>query len=228
MQYIFSSMARFFITVLLMLASVGFLYSQETGGSFAIEENTAPAAQTAASAASKTVFALRSNLLLPALNIGAEIPVGNKWSFAADYYYPWLWPGKKNKQCFEFLGWSAEWRYWFGKERTAARRLQGHSMALYGAGGYYDFQKDYKGKQGEFYSCGLDYTYSTPLGKREKVFMEFTIAVGYLRSDYRKYEVLADYGPLFKEDGEYLFDYIGPTKAAVSLVIPIRKKEGRK
>jgi hypothetical protein len=176
----------------------------------------------------KTVIAIRSNLLLPALNLGAEIPAGNRWSFAADYYYPWLWPGKSNKECFELLGWSAEWRYWFGKERDAARRLLGHSLALYGTGGYYDFEQNYKGKQGEFYGGGLDYTYAVALGKRGRVNMEFTVGVGYIHANSRKYEVLSDGGPLFKKDGEILFDYVGPTKAAISLVIPIRKREGRK
>ena len=212
-------MFRAIIVALLMVVSGNLLYSQENGCSIA---------QDSVECAPETIIALRTNLLLPALNIGAEIPVGNKWSFAADYYYPWIWPSKKNKECFEFLGWSAEWRYWFGKERTVAKRFLGHSIALYGAGGYYDFQENYNGKQGEFFSTGFDYTYSMPLGKRGKVFMEFTVAVGYVRSDYRKYEVLADYGPLFKQDGEYLFEYVGPTKAAVSLVIPIRKKEGSK
>jgi hypothetical protein len=43
------------------------------------------------------IFSLRTNLLVPALNIGAELPLGDRWSLAADYYFPWCWPNKKNK-----------------------------------------------------------------------------------------------------------------------------------
>ena len=175
-----------------------------------------------------TILAIRSNLLLPALNVGAELPVGNRSSFAVDHYYPWAWPDKSNKDCFELLGWSAEYRFWFGKEREPSRRLLGHSVALYGSGGYYDFEKDYTGIQGEFFGGGVDYTYAIALGKKGRVNMEFTLAVGYIHANSRKYKVLSDYGPLFKEDGDILFDYFGPTKAAISIVVPIRKKGGRK
>lgn len=174
------------------------------------------------------VTALRSNLLVPALNIGAEVPLGNRWSVSADYYFPWIWPSPKNKDCFELLGWSVEGRYWFGKGRTAADRLQGHSLALYGAGGYYDFERNYEGQQGEFVSAGLDYTYAMPIGRKKRVNLEFTIAVGYIHSWGRNYNVPGEGGPLFREEGDVLFDYFGPTKAAVSLVIPFYGKEGRK
>lgn len=34
----------------------------------------------------KPVVALRTNLLLPLLNFGVEVPIGNRWSVGADYY----------------------------------------------------------------------------------------------------------------------------------------------
>lgn len=166
------------------------------------------------------MFAVRTNLLVPALNIGAEVPIGDRWSVSADYYYPWIWPSKKNKNCFEFLGWSAEGRYWFGKDRTAKDRLLGHSAGLYGAGGYYDFERNYRGQQGEFVSVGLDYTYAMPIGRKRKMNLEFTFALGYIHSWGRAYKVHGDYGPLFKDEGDIRFDYVGPTKVAVNLVVP--------
>lgn len=178
--------------------------------------------------AGNTVAALRSNLLVPALNIGAEVPLGNRWSVSADYYFPWIWPSKTNRNCFELLGWSVEGRYWFGRNRTSADRLKGHSAGLYGAGGYYDFERNYEGQQGEFVSAGLDYTYAMPIGRKKRVNLEFTIAVGYIHSWGRNYNVPGEGGPLFREEGDVLFDYFGPTKAAVSLVIPFYGKEGRK
>lgn len=174
------------------------------------------------------LMALRTNLLVPGLNFGAELPLGNNWSVAADYYYPWFWPSKKNKNCFELLGWSVEGRYWFGKDRTLQERLRGHSVGLNVACGYYDFEKDYRGIQGEFVSPGLDYTYSMAIGQKKRVNLEFTLAVGYIRSWGRTYNVYADYGQLFPEEGTVIWDYFGPTKAAVSLVVPLYRKEGRR
>ena len=167
------------------------------------------------------LIAVRSNLLVPALNVGVEYPLGTNWSVAADYYFPWLKMGEKNKNCFQLLGWSAEGRYWFGRDRSLDDRLKGHSVAFYGAGGYYDFEFDYEGTQGEFVTAGFDYTYAMPIGKKKRLNLEFTLAVGYIHSWGRPYHVISDYGPLFKDDADMRFDYFGPTKAAVSIVVPI-------
>ena len=176
------------------------------------------------------VVAVRTNLLVPALNVGAEVPLGDRWSVSADYYYPWIWPAKKNRNCFELLGWSAEGRYWFGKDRTEQDRLLGHSAGVYAAGGYFDIERNYKGRQGEFISAGIDYTYAMALGRKGYVNMEFTLAFGYIHSWNTRYTVSGPYGPLYREPGTEMFDYFGPTKVAVSLVVPLRwsRKEGRK
>ena len=105
---------------------------------------------------------------MPLLNAGVEVPLGNRWSVAGDYYFPWIWPTQKNKNCFELLGWSVEGRYWFGRDRQPQDRLKGHSVGVYMAGGYYDFEKNYRGMQGEFVSPGVDYTYSMAVGKTKR------------------------------------------------------------
>lgn len=175
------------------------------------------------------IASIRTNLLVPALNVGAELPIGNHWSVAADYYFPWFWPSQKNKNCFEFLGWSVEGRYWFGRDRKPQDRLKGHSVGVYVAGGYYDFERNYRGMQGEFVSPGLDYTYSMAIGRQKNMHLQFTLAVGYIRSWGRTYDVYGDYGELYPDEGTLIWDYVGPTKAAVSLVVPIyNKKEGRR
>lgn len=169
------------------------------------------------------LFAFRSNLLVPALNIGAEVPLGERWSVSADYYYPWIWPSKMNRNCFELLGWSVEGRYWFGRDRQPQQRLRGHSVGLYAAAGYYDFERNYQGQQGEFVSTGLDYTYAMGIGRRKRLNLEFTLALGYIRSWGRNYTVPGSGGELYPEPGTVIFDYVGPTKAAVSLVVPFEK-----
>ena len=174
------------------------------------------------------LFAFRTNLLVPALNAGVELPLGNNWSVAADYYFPWFWPDQRNKDCFELLGWNLEGRYWFGKDRQPYDRLKGHSVGAYVAGGYYDFEKNYRGMQGEFVSSGIDYTYSMAIGRKKNLHLQFTLAVGYIRSWGRTYNVYGDYGELYPDEGTLVWDYVGPTKAAVTLVVPIYRKEGRR
>lgn len=206
-------MRKLFLCVIAMVCALS--ASAEGGIGRAVEETP-------------VMFAVRTNLLVPALNIGAEVPIGDRWSVSADYYYPWIWPSKKNKNCFEFLGWSAEGRYWFGKDRRPQDRLKGHSVGAYAAAGYYDFEKEFKGQQGEFISAGFDYTYSMPVGRAKRVNLEFILAVGYIRSWGTNYTVPGPFGELYPQDGTVLFDYFGPTKAAVSIVVPFYHKEGRR
>lgn len=170
------------------------------------------------------IVALRTNLLVPALNAGIEVPIGNHWSVGADYYFPWVWPKADNKNCFEFLGWGIEGRYWFGKNRTAYDRLKGHSVGLYGYVGYYDFERNFHGHQGEFVNVGVDYTYAMAVGRRKSLHLEFSLGVGYIYSEARQYTVIEANGPLISDKVTKKVGYFGPTKANVSLVVPIFQK----
>ena len=170
------------------------------------------------------IMALRSNLLVPALNIGVEVPIGTHWSVGADYYFPWIWPNRDNKNCFEFLGWGIEGRYWFGKNRTLTDRLRGHSVGLYGYMGYYDFERNYHGYQGEFVNVGLDYTYAMAVGKKKQLHFEFSLGVGYIYSQARKYTVIEPGSPLISDKITKHVGFFGPTKANISLVVPIFHK----
>ena len=170
------------------------------------------------------VVAFRSNLLVPALNAGIEVPIGKHWSVGADYYFPWIWPKKDNKNCFELLAWGIEGRYWFGKNRTAFDRLKGHSVGLYGYVGYYDFERNFHGHQGEFLNVGVDYTYAMAVGKRKSLHLEFSLGLGYIYSEARQYTVIEANGPLISDKITKKVGYFGPTKANISLVVPIFKK----
>ena len=172
----------------------------------------------------KPIVAVRSNLLVPALNIGVEVPIGTHWSVGADYYFPWIWPKRDNKNCFELLAWGIEGRYWFGRNRTVFDRLQGHSVGVYGYMGYYDFERNYHGHQGEFMNVGVDYTYAMAVGKRKQIHFEFSLGVGYIYSQARKYTVIDAAGPLISDKITKKVGFFGPTKANVSLVVPIFQK----
>ena len=66
------------------------------------------------------------------------------------------------------------------------------------------------------------------IGRKKRMNLEFTFAVGYIRSWGTTYTVPGPFGELYPEEGRILFDYLGPTKVAVSLVVPIWHKEGRR
>ena len=108
-----------------------------------------------------------------------------------------------------------------GRRRDA---LSGHFLGLYGWGGKLDFQNDRKiCYQAEFNSAGLSYGYSCPVSKRLN--MEFSVSFGYAEIPYRHYIPSDDYEILIRDrNNAGTLTYIGPTKAEVSLVIPICSK----
>ena len=119
------------------------------------------------------------------------------------------------------LSWGIEGRYWFGKNRTAYDRLKGHSVGLYGYMGYYDFERNYHGHQGEFVNVGVDYTYAMAVGKRKGLHFEFSLGLGYIYSAARQYTVIEAGAPLISDKITKNIGYFGPTKANISLVVPI-------
>ena len=119
-------------------------------------------------------------------------------------------------------------RWWF--RRTDARdRLSGHFIGAYAMSGIYDFQNDSKiCYQGEAWSAGLSYGYAMKLGK-SPLNLEFAVSVGYLTATYRHYSPSIDYDSLIAdlyESGKT--HYFGPTKAKVSLVLPIGIRYNKK
>ena len=176
----------------------------------------------------KMILAARTNLLVPALNVGVEVPVGYSWSVGADYYFPW-WLAKSNRYCAEMLGWFLDTKYWFGKDRGEEDKLTGHALGAYAGFGYYDYQWEKSGNQGEYIDIGVDYTYAIPLAK-DRLRMEFNIGLGWIHTVARHYTPTDDYTDLIKDPGirHRKYNFFGPTRASVSLVVPIRVKVKQK
>lgn len=172
------------------------------------------------------IFALRTNLLVPALNVGLEVPVGDRWSVGADYYYPW-WLARGNDRCVEMLAWFLDARYWLDPE--PGEKLTGHAVGAYAGFGYYDFQWLKSGWQGEFIDIGVDYTYALPVA-RNRLRLEFNIGLGWIHTVARHYTPTDGYEELIKDPGirHERFNFFGPTRASVSLVVPIRVNTERK
>lgn len=179
------------------------------------------------------IFAVRTNLLAPLMNVGVEVPLGNRWSVGADWYYTWAWR-KWFKEldmtnCLQMLAGGIDVRYWLGSRHTPdsynrRNRLWGHSVGAFFYSGYYDFEYDYKGYQGEFTNVGLDYVYGARIGRRHGLRMELSLGIGWIHSKAREYNVYTAGGNAFRTGVVKNVNWIGPTKAGISLVVPINRK----
>lgn len=183
------------------------------------------------------VFAFTTNLLLPLLNAGFEVPLGNRWSIEGDAYWPWAWRLWSNQvlpsqqYCYQTMSFSLGGRYWFGsahqnKPEYGKYRMTGHSLGLIVQGGYYDLCYDWKGGQGEFIAVGLGYKYGLPVGKGGVRF-EFELAAGVAYTLWRGYEVHEPAGRLIGNWNDGARFVPVPVRLGVNLVVPIFKKEER-
>lgn len=160
-----------------------------------------------------------------------EIPFNEKFSILYEHHCPW-WLSKSNKYCLQFLSFGGEFRWWFAprtQTETAKRKqrdaLVGHFLGVYGWTGKSDIQIDNRlgCYQFEFCSAGLTYGYSMPISKYLN--MEFSISAGYAQIPYQHYIPTEDWSILIRDDNKAgTLHYFGPTKAEISLVIPIRTK----
>lgn len=181
----------------------------------------------------KPIFALRTNLLVPLLNVGLQVPIGNRFSIGADWYYPFLYRNWSEQlaqtNCFQALSPGIDFRVYLGKKHAKGRenwqyRLSGHSIGIYASCGRYDVEWQFKGEQAKFANAGIDYMYSARIGKRHRLRMDFSVGVGYCRSKAVEYQVFQPGGKAYKTGMIRDVNWIGPTKASVSFVIPINKK----
>lgn len=164
----------------------------------------------------RVILALKNNILYDlalAPNLEVEFSIGKRWSLNTEYKCPW-WLNQQHSFCYQLLSGGVEARCWLGN-RQKRSRLTGHFLGVYAEGGAYDFQlKEERGYRGRYYAAsGLTYGYTHQLAAH--VALEFSLGVGYLETEYRKYTSYQ--GDLvWTNSGRYHF--IGPTKAKVSLV----------
>lgn len=184
--------------------------------------NTAPRIP---SDSSKIILALKTNLLYDALsflNFSIEVPLyKDKLSILYYHQFPWwTWGQASNEFCVRYLSIGGEARYWF----NPPKRFNGHFVGVYSESGKYDFE--FKRKicyQGEFWNAGLSYGYAMEVGRNLN--LEFSLSVGYMSIAYRGYTPSEDYEILWRDpDKVGRWHYIGPTKAQISLVVPIKVK----
>ncbi len=174
----------------------------------------------------KYVPALKTNLLYDAataLNAAVEFPIGKQFSIMVEDTFPWWnWGPYGNKFCLQNWEMGIEPRWWF-RRTDFDKPLLGHFLGAYASSGKCDFQRDTDiCFQTYYWSTGLTYGYSLGLGKKKKLHLEFEIGVGYAEADYQHYQPGPDYEDLYIDRNlAGTFRWFGPTKAKISLVLPI-------
>ncbi len=176
-------------------------------------------------------FAIKSNMLYDVLlvpNIGIEVPIGNRWSVAADWQYGW-WKTDRTHDYWRIYGGGIEGRYWLG-DRADYKRLAGHHISLYAQALTYDFEFGGRGRMGgkpkgtlwdkASLGIGIGYGYAHSFSRHFKI--DFSIGIGYLGGEYQEYH---PDGGCYVYDATKHLNYFGPTRAEVSIVwLPCFKK----
>ena len=156
------------------------------------------------------------------LTVGYEIPIGQHWSFFSDYTVTTPWHAwNHNADCFELMHWDVGGRWYPGWDFKHPFRRNGNLRVLDGwyayvsAGlGYYDFQRDGNGYQGEEALASVGIGYSLTFG--EHLSLNFGIGAGPLYTHYRYYEGRSNNEHLmYQYKGKW--QYFGITDAKVTL-----------
>lgn len=158
---------------------------------------------------------VRTNLLYDlasGANVGIELPVGKRFSLAADFLYAHTRIG--NRYTLQGTVYELAARYWFGRRK---KPLTGWNAGVYGMyGGRFDVQwKD--GYQGDgFWSGGISAGYSLPLSPRFN--LDFSIAGGYVFFPENRHYHRGENGHLLWQETRYNVGTISLTGVKVSLV----------
>lgn len=168
-------------------------------------------------------LAVKTNLLYDAtatINAGFETGLSPKWTLdVSGNYNGW---NMSSCGCRKWKHWMVqpEARYWF------CERFNGHFLAMHALGGQYNLAKVhlpfglYPGLrnnryEGWYAGAGVGYGYQWVLNKRWN--LEAEIGVGYVYTDYKTYR--CSQCPKRTDKGHK--NYLGPTKAALTLVYVI-------
>lgn len=145
-------------------------------------------------------------------NIGMEFGLNKKWSLSVE--------GSYNPFTF---GTDKFWKHWLAQPELRlwyCHRYAGSFFGLHGLYGEYNLSAPNLGLknryEGNALGGGLSYGYSWILGNRWN--LEVVVGGGYAKLNYTKYEC----GDCGESLGSFTRNYIGPTRAAVSLIYYIK------
>lgn len=187
-------------------------------------------------------IAVKTNLLFDlatALNVEIEVPLARRWSLAGEWIFPW-WLLEDKQHCLQVLCGTLEARYWLRgnykhQDKSLGRHnpLAGWFIGVYAGTALYDVEWDAEGYHSlNAYMAGISAGYVQPLSRNFS--MEFSVGVGYAYTDYWHYfarQSVAN-GEWYRlRQEKKTFDWVGPTRAKVSLVwyphFKAKKKGGK-
>ena len=155
-------------------------------------------------------------------NIGLEINIYDTWTLSVNGMFAW-WTMEQRHLYWRVYGGDVTVRKYFGRQ-SENRSLTGHHLGAYGQALSYDLEVGYFGRMVPelSYGGGIEYGYSFPVSKSLNV--DLFLGVGYLGTKMYDY---------VESDGHYVWratigqQWVGPTKAGVSLVWLIESKKTR-
>lgn len=202
--------------------------TSQSCSSFSTQASDLGIGSLSSTAPRRPLFALKTNLLFDAatmLNLELEVPIGQRWSVAGEVIVPW-WLAERKQHCLQLMSGNIEGKYWFGNRQNRPL-LTGWFAGLYAGGGYYDLEWDRTGYQGEFFiALGVSGGYAHTINRRGNLRMEYTLGIGYMQTDYRKYEAkigMDDAWHLYRRESG-TFKWFGPTRLKISLVWMLDRK----
>ena len=166
-------------------------------------------------------MALKTNLLYDATttpNLGLEMGIGKKHSMQLFYgLNPWEFSGDNGGKYFKHWLVMPEWRYWF------CHRFQGSFVGIHALGGEFNaaniklplgMEKELRDHryEGWYTGGGVTYGYQWVLSRHWNI--EAALGVGAIYAKFKKFEC----GECGRQTGDGDKLYIGPTKAALSLL----------
>lgn len=149
-------------------------------------------------------------------NVGIEVQTDWGIALSLDYAGAW-WNKRSSDRFYSCYGFQSELRYYPDAIYNYAP-YRGHHFGIYGQLLTYDFEFGGTGYQApkltDTYAFGLAYGYTKVLNRR--LSLDFTIGIGYFRTEYTKYKPYGDNKYMKTNTSKSTF--FGPTRLEVSLV----------
>lgn len=174
-----------------------------------------------ATAAYSQQVTLKANLLHAATgtpNLGVEFAVHPRWT--VDLWGAYNLIDYKGSASFRHYLLQPEARYWFGEAfrgHFAGAHLLGGKFDIGGFGFIPSMKEHYF--RGSLWGGGLTYGYQWKVGRRWR--LEAALGVGFLTMTYDKYRCQG----CAAMEARYKRNYLGPTRAALSLVYTLKEKK---
>ena len=146
-------------------------------------------------------------------NIGLEFNIYDNWALSVNGMWAW-WTAQDVHWFWRIYGGEATVKKYFGRA-SEKRSMTGHHAGIYGQVLSYDLEVGNFGRMSPklSYGAGVEYGYSFPVSNVLNI--DVSVGLGYLGGRFYEYYVKDDHYVWRATVQQF---WLGPTKAAVSLV----------